>query len=244
MTTVSDVITRAGRALGYLGRTEVLSAADATDGLACFNEMLQSWSNESFMSYVTLQRNFPLTINTQSYTIGTGGTINTTRPYNIISAFVRDNDNNDYPMRVIGRQEWDNIGTKDITSQIPDTLFYSAEYPLGIIYIFPIPLMGYTVYYNSTQDQTEYSSVTTAVSLPVGYELAYIYNLALHMMSFGFPCMLGDKEYLRLVNNAAEAKANLKRVNDKHEPALYDPYVVSKSDATYNIYTDSYPRAQ
>ena len=243
MSTISEIITRSARALGYLGRTEVLSAGDANDGLACFNEMLQSWSNESLMSYVTLQRNFTLTANTQSYTIGSGGTINVTRPYNIISAFVRDNDNNDYPMRVIGRQEWDNIGTKDITSQIPDTLFYSSEYPLGIIYIFPIPLLAYTVYYNSTLDQVEYTSFTTSISLPVGYESAYIFNLALQMMSFGFPCLLGDREYVRLVENAAQAKANLKRINDKYEPMLYDPYIVSRSDATYNIYTDSYPRA-
>lgn len=243
MSTVSDIITRAGRALGYLGRTEVLSAGDATDGLSCFNEMLQSWSNESFMSYLTLQRSFALVSGTQSYTIGSGGTINTTRPYNIISAFVRDNDNNDYPMRVIGRNEWDNIGTKDVTSQIPDTLFYSAEYPLGIIYIFPIPLMAYNVFYNTTQDQAVYTSVTTAISMPVGYESAFIFNLALHMMSYGFPCMLSDREYGRLMENAAQTKGNLKRVNDKHEPALYDSAIVSKSDATYNIYTDSYPRA-
>lgn len=243
MTTVSDIITRAARGLGYLGRTESLSAADAADGIACFNEMLDSWSNESLMSYVTLQRSFTMIPLQQTYTIGTGGYINSTRPYDVTQAFVRDTGPNDYPMRIIGRAEWDLIGEKTITSQIPDTLFYDSQYPLGIINIFPLPLLPYTVFFNSTTDQVEYSLLTTALSLPVGYELAYIYNLALHMMSFGFPCLLDEKAYMRLVNNAAESKGNIKRANIKEVVASYDPAIVSRSQATYNIYSDSMPRA-
>jgi len=242
MTTASDIITRAGRALCYLGRTEVLSAADATDGLACFNEMLQSWSNETLMSYVTLQRNFSLTSGTATYTIGSGGTINSTRPYDIVSAFLRDSNNNDYPITIVSRQQWDNIGQKTQTSQMPDTLFYSSEYPLGVINIFPVPLLTYQVFFNSTLDQVEYSLLTSTLSLPVGYELAYILNLALQMISFGFPCLLGDREYQRLIDNASSAKANLKRANTKLIVAEYDPAIVARSDASYNIYSDSYPR--
>jgi hypothetical protein len=243
MTTVSDILTRAARSLGYLGRTEVLSAADATDALACFNEMLDSWSNESLTSYVTLQRSFLMLPGQQTYTIGSGGYVNSTRPYDIIQAFVRDNGPNDYPMRVIARAEWDLIGQKTITSQIPDTLFYDSQYPLGVINIFPVPLLSYTVFFNSTTDQVDYSLLSTAIALPVGYELAYIYNLALQMMSFGFPCLLDEKAYMRLVNNAAEAKGNIKRANIKEVVASYDPAIVSRSQATYNIYSDSMPRA-
>jgi hypothetical protein len=242
MTTASDIITGAARALGYLGRTEVLSAADATDGLACFNRMLDSWSNESLMSYVLLQRSFSMTAGSQTYTIGSGGTINSTRPYNIISAFVRDTNANDYPMRIIPRIEWDNIGEKNITSQIPDTLFYDSQYPLGIINIFPIPLLNYTVYFNSTTDQVDYTTLTTALSLPVGYERAYIFNLALDMQTMGFPCLLAEKEYMRLAANAAESKGNIKRANIKEVLADYDSAIVSRSNATYNIYSDSSPR--
>jgi hypothetical protein len=242
MTTAADIITASARALGYLGRTEVMSAADATDGLSCFNRLLDSWSNESLMSYVILQRSFPLVAGTQNYTIGTGGMINATRPYDIISAFLRDSNANDYPMRVITQQEWDDIGEKGITSQIPDMLFYSSQYPLGVISVFPVPLIGYTVFYNSTTDQVDYSVLTTALSLPVGYERAYVLNLALDMQSAGFPVLLDEKSYARLVQNAAEAKGNIKRANIKEMVAEFDPSIVSRSNATYNIYMDGFPR--
>lgn len=240
--TVSDIVTRAARALGFLGRTETMSSADMTDGVNCLNEMLDSWSNEKLNSYVTLQRSFTLTIGTQTYTIGSGGTINSTRPFDIDSAFLRDANSNDYPIRVIGRLEWDRIGDKTTTSQIPDTLFYDSQYPLGIINIFPVPLAAYTVYFNSTLDETTYTTLTTAISMPVGYVLAYVLNLALHMMSYGFPCLLSDRDYQRLVINAAEAKGNIKRANIKENLAQYDPAIVSKSQATYNIYSDGMPR--
>jgi hypothetical protein len=242
MTTASDILTRSAKALAYLGRTEVLSAGDANDALVCFNALLDSWSNEALMSYVELQRNFPMVAGQQSYTIGTGGNINSTRPYDVTSAFIRDNNSNDYPMQIFNQDQWDKIGLKTITSQIPDTLFYDSQYPLGIINIFPIPLVNYTVYFNSTTDQVDFTSLTQALSLPVGYERAFVLNLALEMMSAGFPCLLQGDGLAQLRTNAAEAKGNIKRANIKEVLAEFDPSIVSKSNATYNIYSDSSPR--
>lgn len=238
----SQIITRAAQALGYTGRGEVLTATDANDGLTAFNAMLDSWSNESLMSFFTLERSFTLNINQQTYTIGTGGYINATRPYDITGAFVRDTNNNDYPMRVIPQDIWNNIGTKYITSQIPDTLFYDPQYPLGVINIFPVPLLSYTVFFDSTQDQTTLATLTTTIATPVGYERAYVLNLAIELASAGFPVMLDDKSYGILINNAAQAKANIKRANIKEVIAGYDAAIVSQSNASYNIYTDNYPR--
>ena len=242
MTTASDILTRSAKALAYLGRTEVLSAGDANDALVCFNALLDSWSNEALMSYVELQRNFPMVAGQQQYTIGTGGNINSTRPYDVTSAFIRDNNSNDYPMQIFNQDQWDKIGLKTITSQIPDTLFYDSQYPLGIINIFPIPLVNYTVYFNSTTDQVDFTSLTQVLSLPVGYERAFVLNLALEMMSAGFPCLLQADGLAQLRANAAEAKGNIKRANIKEVLAEFDPSIVSKSNATYNIYSDSSPR--
>ena len=243
MTTASDVLTRASRALGYLGRTEVMSAADINDALVTFNAMLDSWSNEKLMSYPTLQRNFPLVIGKQTYTIGASGDINSTRPYDIIQAFVRDSNGNDYPIKTIPQNDWDNIGSKYITSQIPDTLFYDPQYPLGVINIFPVPLLNYTVYFDSSLDQVTMSTLTQSLSLPVGYERAYVLNLALEMMGAGFPCLLDEKNLARLTVNAMEAKGNIKRANIKEVIAEYDSAIVSRSNASYNIYSDSTPRS-
>ena len=243
MTTASDILNRAGRALGYLGRTQVMNAGDINDALVVFNSLLDSWSNEKLMSYPVLERSFTLTAGTQTYTIGAGGVINSTRPYDIVQAFVRDTTNNDYPMTIIPRSLWNDIGTKYITSQIPDTLFYDPQYPLGVINIFPVPLLNYTVFFDSTLDQVEYTTLTQVLSLPVGYERAYVSNLALELMGAGFPCMLNEAALGRLTVNAMEAKGNIKRANIKEVIAEYDPSIVSRSNATYNIYSDSTPRS-
>ncbi len=239
MTTASQILTGAARTLGYLGRTEVLSAADASDALTCFNQMLDSWSNEALASYVTLERNFPLVVGQQSYTIGSGGNINSTRPYDIDSAYVRDANHLDFKMQVVAKDVWDSIGLKSNTSQIPQVLFYDSQYPLGIINIFPVPSAAYTVYFNSTLDQVTAPLLTTVITLPVGYELAYRLNLAVQMMSYGFPCMLGQPELGALVAQAALAKANIKKANTKEVLAEYDPALLGHGGHSYNIYRDS-----
>src|ERR1043166_5565414 len=127
MTTASDIITRAARAIGYKGLGEALSAAEAADGLSIFNALLDSWSSsETLMAYVSVQQSFSLVIGQQTYTIGTSGgaDIAQTRPQDIIQAFVRDSNSLDYPMSIIPQDVWNNIGQKNITSQIPTTLFY------------------------------------------------------------------------------------------------------------------------
>ena len=243
MTTFAQVITRAGKAIRYLGRTEVLSAQDANDGLTCFNAMLDSWSNERLLSFVVLERSFTLTVNKSQYTIGTNGTpdISTTRPLDILQAYVQDSGGNNFLMNIKTRDWWNQIGNRGatVTSQIPTDLFYDPQYPNGVINIFPIPLIAYTVYYDSTQNQVDGSNLTDSISMPLGYEQAYVLNLALEMISQGFPAMLNPTEMAVLVKNAADAKANIKRTNIKDVIANYDAAIVSRSYASYNIYRDS-----
>lgn len=237
--TANDIIKRSMQALGILGRTESPGAGESNDGLIAFNAMLDSWSNgEDLMSYVVLERSAPLSVNTASYTIGTGGTINVARPADIKQAYIRDAIGNNFLLEILPRDKWNQIGNRSstITSQIPETLFYDPQYPLGVINIFPTPLLAYTLFFDSTQDQVDFSSLTQALAMPPGYERAYVLNLALELMAAGFPCMLDDKALMRLINNAADAKANVKRVNIKEVIADYDSAIVSHANSTYNVY--------
>ena len=242
MATVSQLITRAGQALGYLGRNETLSAADANDGMSALNSMLDSWAGENLASYANQEVSFSFIANQQSYTIGSGGYINTTRPDNILQAYITDTNNINYPMSILPQDRWNNIGNKQITSQIPTTIFYDSQYPLGTIYVFPIPLLTYTCTLNAMLQQSTFTSLPQSMIQPPGYERAYILNLAIEMMSAGFPCMLDEKGLATLYDNAASAKANIKRKNQKEVLAEYDPSIVSRGYASYNIYSDSNPR--
>lgn len=242
MPTAQQILTRAAKGIAYLGRTETLKAQDATDALDALNGMLESWSGENLASYAMQSFAHTLVTNTSSYTIGSGGDINDTRPDNIEQAWIRDTNNLDYPMTVLSQYEWNQIGQKDITSQIPTTLFYDPQFPLGIINVFPVPLLAYSLRFNSIIQQTTFSSMTHSLSAPLGYERAYVLNVGLELISAGFHCGLNDKDYIRYVENASQAKANLKRKNIKQVVAEYDGAIVGQSDATWNVFSDGWPR--
>lgn len=236
----SDIIKRAAKAIGYLGRNDVMSAGDANDGLQCLNAMLDSWAGETLFSYATNTQSFALTVGKQQYTVGTVGTpdINNTRPTDISSAYLIDSNGLTYNVEVIPQDRWDAIGLKSITSQIPNTLFYDSQFPLGIINIFPVPLISYTLYYQAILQQAGFALLTTQLSMPPGYALGYIQNLAVQMMSAGFPCLLDADGKALLYENAAKARANIKRLNTKEVLTDYDDAIISQGSASYNIFTD------
>lgn len=242
MPTAQQILTRSAKAIGYLGRTETLTAQDANDGLDAFNQLIQSWAGENLMSYANQTITHTLVANTSSYTIGSGGNIDTTRPDKISQAWIRDNNNLDYPMEILPQDRWNNIGMKSITSQIPTTLFYDPQYPLGIVNIFPSPLLAYELRANAIVQLTQFSTMTHSLSVPPAYERAYVLNCALELVTSGFHCGLSDRDYAKLINNAGTAKANLKRNNIKEVLAKYDDAIISRSQATYNIYSDGWPR--
>lgn len=238
---VSDIITRSMRAIQALGSNEVPSAAEANDGLVAFNAWLDSLSNEGLASFVVLERSFTLTVGTASYTIGSGGTINSTRPQDITQAYIQDTGGNNYLMTILPRDKWNQIGNRSstITSQIPTALFYDPQFPLGVINIFPTPLIAYTCFFDSTQDQTTYTGLTTALSLPPGYERMYVANFAMELVLLGFETTLDQKQLAMLAQVASESKANIKSTNIQEEISDYDPMLVSRAKSTYNIFRDS-----
>ena len=42
------------------------------------------------------------------------------------------------------------------------------------------------------QQQVDPSALTTSISMPEGYERAYVLNLAIDMQTAGFPCLLDE----------------------------------------------------
>lgn len=239
MATANDLITRGMKAIGCLGRTEVPTAADANDGLVAFNALLDSWSNENLMSFVTQQRSFTLVANQQSYTIGVGGNINTQRPIDITQAFCRDTNGLDYPLDIWTQDRWNTIGLKSVQSQIPQVLFYDPGFTLGTINIYPVPMLPYTVFYDSVTQQVQFSSLTQSLSMPPGYERVFVSHLALELMANGFPCLLNPLQLKALTTAASDGMANIKRTNIKEIISTYDESLVSHAQSTYNPYRDA-----
>lgn len=206
-TTAGDLVRGALRLIGCIASGEAVEASEASEGLEALNEMLSSWRGESLFAYQRLEETFTLTPGVANYTIGPSGTFNTTRPDDVLSAFVRDGDL-DYPLgRYDTRDEYDQIGLKTIQG-IPESFFYDSAVPLGTLLLYYVPDKAYGIKISSYKQLQSFSGLTTAIVLPPGYNRAIRFNLALELAP----------EYERtpspwVVKTAQEAKASVKSQN-------------------------------
>jgi hypothetical protein len=180
-----------------------------------------------------------MVINQAAYTIGesVSADINAVRPLKIIQAYMQDTNGNNYQLDLYERDRWNDLGLRTVTAQIPSVLFYDPQYPLGIINIFPVPLINYTVFIDSYLQLTEFSGPDMEISFPPGYKRALRTNLACEVADF-----FGVTPSKKLEEKAALSKGNIKRTNIREVIAKYDSEIVSRPNSTYNIYTDSNAR--
>lgn len=185
MTTALQIITRAMQEAGILFKQETPDADESQDALTKLNAMLASFSNESMLVTARTRESFPST-GAASYTIGSGGDFNTTRPTYIVEAHTTQGDIT-YPMGSMTDEVYGRIQLKNLTG-IPEFYNYTNGYPLGRFYMWPIPDATYTVHIMSEKPLTSFASLTTTVDLAPGWEELLVYNLGVRLCpSFGQP---------------------------------------------------------
>jgi hypothetical protein len=218
MTTAIDIITSALKLTGEYGAGETVSNDDAQDGLTALNDMLDSWWNDRLAVFEIKKENFPLVSAQQSYTIGTGGDFNTTRPVKIVDAFVRDSAGIDHKVTVLDSvQQYNRLSNKTTETEIPYYLYYDSAYPLGKIFLYPVPSSTYDLFLFSWKQIQSFPTLTTQVQLPPGYEMAMKFNLGKILNTLFSGAMTQDAKEL-----AIESLARIKRTNKKPIVAKMD----------------------
>lgn len=242
MATALDLIQDALEMLGEYAPGEPITAADAARGLSVMNDMLDSWSNESLTCFAILEQSLVFTPGLFSYTIGPGGAVNGTRPISLISGpgscYILDSNGNQYGVDVITREAWNSRGSRNTNSNFPDVVFYDPQFPLGILNFDPIPNIGYTAYFDSYLQVSDFASLTTPLTLPPGYKLAVTSNLAVMLK----PYFKASQIDPLVMQNAVNSKATIKRANIRQNTARYDPEILARAPGIYNIYVDGYRR--
>ena len=238
MTTAIDIITDALQKLGVYAPGETITSADSTRALVVLNDMLDSWSNENLSCYANLEQSLTLAVGVSQYPLGPGSSYSPVRPLEVSSttgsAYVQDSTGNNYPCDILEQDEWNLIGLRTVTSNIPSAIFYDPQYPQGILNVFPVPnLGGYKLFWDSRLQLAEFPTLFASVSLPLGYVSAIKYNLAIESSPY-----FGVEPSKVVMAMAAQHKANVQRTNIKVSPACYDPELVSRATPTYNIYRD------
>jgi hypothetical protein len=224
-----DLITAALKKIGALAPGESLDAEEATDGLSELNRMLGSWSNSSLLVHSRVRESLSLTASDGSYTMGSSGDLNTTRPVAIEQAAISDGTA-ETPVRLLSLAEWQSIGTKDVDG-LPDSLFDDGGYPLRTLRLYPRPgSSSYSLVLWSLKPLTSISTLDTSISLPPGYEDALVYNLALRLAP-----EYGKQASVELVQAAIDSKADLKRANHRPRYLQCDPAITPTGG--FNIVT-------
>jgi hypothetical protein len=224
MATAQDIIKRARRLHGSLGRGEVPSAAENVDDLYALNQMLDQWWLQRNAVYRTQED--IVSVTASSHTIGPSGDFVLARPVKIEMAFQRLTGI-DYPITILNDRQYRQIADKATTSTIVTDIFYDPTSTNGTLYFYPV-VSSATIHLH-TRARIESFTINETVALPPGYEDALAYNLSVALAP----------EYQREIPPTVYAMAgttiaNIKRLNKRI------PQASSEIGGRYSIFSDGY----
>ena len=236
---VSNLIQSALRKVGVLEIGATTSPEKLADALTALQSMLKSWGAISTNVYATISESMTLVPSTSLYTWGTGGDITTSRPSQVIGAYILDSSGTTHSVDIIKAEAYRNISVKSTTSR-PHSLYYHSAYPLGEVNLYPVPSSAEDLYLESYKPFTETGSfglVTDTLVFPGYYEEAIIYNLAVRLAS----------EYGRIVTPeiAVVAKDSKYIITQLHTTTMVEPVYIHVPasggyGSRYSINTNDY----
>jgi hypothetical protein len=223
-----------------LASGESLDASAAADALSALNDMIDSWSTQEMLIPNQTREVFPLVASQQTYTMGVGGNFATSRPMQIVRALIQLT--NETPVVELGldiltMEQYASVILKGTTSVFPLSIYSDNANPLTNISVWPVPTSSSNnlVLY-SWKPLADIATLTTALSLPPGYQRALRFNLALDLAP-EYGKALSEAN----VGIAAASIADIKRMN--HRPRfLQVDDAIRASGGTYNWRTDGYER--
>lgn len=232
MSTGRDIITASMRKIGVIASGETPSASELADGMSALTAMLDSWSNEGLTVNASVREEFSLTVNDGSYTIGTSGNFNTTRPMSIDQATIEDQSSSpaiEYPLKVLSQKEWADIAQKDLTAARPTAIYIEPTYPLTTINLWPVPTVANKLVLYSKKPLATLANASSSFSLPPGYERTIIYGHAIEIAP-----EYGKQVSPEILNTFLDAMEKIKRTNIKTSYLEVDAGL--RSCGTYDIY--------
>ncbi len=197
-----------------------MTAAEAADALRATNLLLESWRLESLLVYAVDTLTLAMT-GAASYTIGPGGSVNTTRPVRLELAALRlaGSPSLDIPIHLLSDEEYQSIALKGLTGTWGYGLYYDRAYPLGSLFPYPVYASGSTLVLYPWHPLSPFAGLSTDVALPPGYERALQKNLAIELSPGYRDCVITPA----LAQQAEESLAVLKLANTRahflHLPA-------------------------
>lgn len=215
-----NYIKAAMRLIGSLASGETPTADEYTDCLSALNGMLNSWSGNNINLHKVTIDTLTLT-GANSYTIGTGATLNTARPAAILGAYLDSKDN---PYKLLTEAEYrdDKYG-----------LWYNPDYSTGFGMIYINPADTGTLYLHSLKPFTNFAVYTDYLYVPPEYDDAIKYNLAIRISpEFGKPIQQDLLYMAKETLNTVQTRNFAEKIN------TVKPEVISLAGYRYDINWD------
>ena len=217
MSTAIDLITRALRTIGVLGIGETPDSDQANNGLITLNSVCQDLSNQGLMQFAQ---------ESQSIAMTGASSLNMSPRFISLDYAVFTVNGVDYPVNIRTQSEYLSISNKSATGNIVTDVYFDSAYPTEAITIYPVCSTGTLKLYGWSGIST-FPLLTTAVSLPPGYEEMLVQNTADLMQSeYG-------KQRPKVTADAARLKANIKRTN--HRPRVLGSDYPNRGYYSYDI---------
>lgn len=147
--TARDIITLAMKEAGVLGVGQSLLSEDVSDGFIYLQRMIAQWQRRRWLVPNLIDIAMPGN-NNISNTIGNGGYYNTPRPDKIQAGYMVQNNTGSTPVSlplfpIFSYEDYARIAIKNLNT-LPDHFFYDGAYPLGNVFIWPIPSSAYQIH--------------------------------------------------------------------------------------------------
>lgn len=183
MASALDLISSSLRLVNVLASGETCPIDMANDGLDVLNDMIDSWNAMRLAIYTTRIDDFPLVLNKQSYTLGTGGDFDIPRPPQIdgMSAILLNNPLNpvEVPITMFSVDQWQSqIPVKVVAGTFPIICYDDGAFPLRTLNMWPIPSVGGNNVRIYGWQALPAQTLAGKVAFPPGYAQAFRYNLA------------------------------------------------------------------
>lgn len=137
-TSRDSLIAGALRIAGATAQGETPTATQVTEAAEALNMFVKALQADGMPLWAIKKYAVTLTA-TADYTVGVGSTVNTPKPLKVIQAFLHNTTTEiDIPMRILTRQEYEQLGNKTSTGQ-PIQLFYEPLLTTGVLHLFPVP---------------------------------------------------------------------------------------------------------
>lgn len=209
MATGTTLINRALRSIGAIASGASPSSSETADALAVLNSLLESWRNNKLFVYAMLDSSLTMVSTQSSYTIGSGGDLNITRPVKIDDAYMTISSV-DTPVRLIESYEWDAIPNKTITSPLVELAYYNPTMTSsrGTLKVYPVPSATNVLHLLSWVVLDSLSAAGDTVTLPPGYDRMISSNLAIELAP-----EYSVEPSAALIKTARDSMAEVKRTN-------------------------------